>query len=369
MGAIETKKVSSNFFYTTKIWEILLDNNDPSLLETIMWVYSWSHYYKDNGELEFLFMTDSGRTIGIVLVVITKEGFNRLPARKLRLRPSFIDPSRKKDVIREILNYAKKEERCWDIVDFSDIDYDLEIIDSFKSEVESLGFYSLIKEGGSYPYIGIDRSWEEYWSQRKGSFRKHLRYAQRRMAKLGNTNIIINTYDGSQKTEIKKALEEMFALSLKSWKSGIGTALGSTEENKHLYTELIGMLSRKAKIQFSFLEHKDIAIAGSFGVLYKDVFYFIKTCYDEQYKDISPGSILWYLVFKNIFAYNGVLRIELFNGIFEHKSKWLTNIHKKAFILVFRKSLYSRILKFSETHVRGWMGLDNNRGNGHAKRS
>ncbi len=359
MSLVKIEEVNNrSFFYLMDIWESFPDIDDSNFLQTFEWIHGRNETCKNAEELLTLIVTEGDYPIAIATFVLTREVFNRLPARKVGLKINFIIPSRKRHAIKEILNYLKDIKRCLDVVFLSDIDLDLEIIDLFEKEARGSNFDLLIKEAEPYAYVDIDRSWEEYWSQRKNSFKRELRRAHRRMREIGEVTINVKTYKGFQSPGIEEALEKVFALSLRSWKREFGTAIGSIVENRNFYTRLIKIFSNKGKIELSFLEHKGVPIAGLIGIIHRDVFYPFKTCYDEKYADISPGNILLHSVLQRFFNYDGVSRVEFLKGIFAHKSKWLTGVHKKARIAIFRRSLHSKVLKFSETHVRDWLGLN-----------
>lgn len=359
MGLIKIKRIDDRDFASIgHIWDKVCAEDSANIFQMFDWARNWWKAYGYNKDLLMLIVTDGDSPIAIAPLVITKEPFNRLPARKVEFmhRMNFIIHSRKKEVIREVLNYLKAIQGSWDIIDFFDIKYESESIGLFKKEVQKLGFDFLVKDDHPYPYVDMGVPWEEYWASRSNKFKKNLRYSHRLMERMGNMNIAINIYDNAQFQEIEKALEKIFILSLKSWKGKAGTAVGSSKENRNFYRGLMEIFSKKGKIEVSFLEHKGIPICFSMGIIYRNVYYVFKASYDEEYAKISPGNILTHSVTKTLFN-NGVMRMEWLRGMFPQKRIWLTGINRKARVIIFRKSLHSRILKFSETHLRRWIGV------------
>lgn len=359
MGVIKIKRIDDREFASIgRIWDKVCAEDSANIFQMFEWACNWWKVHGYNKELLVLVVTEDDSPIAIAPLIITKEPFNRLPARKVEFlyRMNFIIRSRKEEVMREVLNYLKAIQGSWDIIDFSDMEYDSKILDLFKKEAQGLGFDFLIKEGHPYPYVDVDISWEEYWLQRKGKFRRKLRRAGRAIEDIGDISININMYDYTRLSELEVALQKMITLSLKSWKAKLSSALGSKEANKNFYKGLVDMFSRKGKVEVSFLEHKGVPIAGTIGVIYKNVFYGFNTYYDEKYAKLSPGNILMQALLKEIFS-DSIVRVELLRGLFPQKLNWITGMHKKAHVMVFKSSLHSRILKFSETHLRRWMDV------------
>jgi len=359
MGLIKIKRIDDREFASIgHIWDKVCRRDSANIFQMFEWACNWWKVYGHDKELLLLVVTEDGSPIAIAPLVITKEPFNRLSARKVEFmyRMNFIIHSRTKEVIREVLNYLKAIQGTWDIIDFTEMDYDLKILDLFKKEAQGLGFDFLVKDDHPYPYMDMGVSWEEYLASRSNKFKKNLRYSHRLMERMGNMNIAINIYDNAQFQEIKKALDEIFILSLKSWKAKLNTTLDSKKMNKDFYKGLVDMFSRKGKVEVSFLEHKGVPIAGTIGFIYKNVFYGFNTYYDEQYAKLSPGNILMQALLKEISS-DSIVRVEFLKGLFPQKLNWLTGMHKKAHVTVFKKSPHSRILKYSETHLRRWIGV------------
>ncbi|MBU4343503.1 MAG: GNAT family N-acetyltransferase [Candidatus Omnitrophica bacterium] len=369
MGVIKIKRIDDRDFASIgHIWDKVCAEDSANIFQMFDWACNWWKAYGYNKELLMLVVTDGDSPIAIAPLIVTRGPFNRIPARKVEFmyRTNFIIRYRKEDVIREVLNYLKGIQRSWDIIDFSGMDYDLEIIDLLEKEARRSGFSFLVKDGLPYPYVDMGIPWEEYWASRSNKLKKNLRYSYRLMERMGDMNIDFNTYNNSQSQEVKKvALEKMFALSLKGWKAKAGIAVGSSKESRDFCRGLMEIFSKKGKVMILFLEHKGIPVSFAMGVMYRNVYYFFKTGYDEEYAKMSPGNILMHSSLKTV-SNNGVIRVELLKGMFPQKRIWLTGINRKARVIIFRKSLHSRILKFSETHLRQWLGL-NNKGDKHVK--
>jgi CelD/BcsL family acetyltransferase involved in cellulose biosynthesis len=266
-------------------------------------------------------------------------------------KTNFIIPSKKEEVVKETMNYLKDIQNSWDIIDFSDMESDEALIGFFKKEAERLGFDVLIKEALPYPYVDINKSWDEYWSQRKSKFKKNLRRSYRLIEDLGDVDVSVNIYDHAHIDRLYEDYNRVVELSMRSWKAKCGTALGSSNQLKNFYRATVDTFSKNWKIEISFLEHKKIPIAGTLGIVYKNVWYVFLTFYDEKYAKFSPGGVLIHSVFKKMFS-KGISRAELLKGFFPIKVPWYTGVHNKVHIMVFKKTFRSAILKLSETYVR-----------------
>ena len=357
MAELKIKKMDDKGFYGMgHIWDELSGGDNPDIFSLYEWASNWWRICGYDKELLVLVAEDGNTPIAIAPLVITGDPFNRIPARKVELmyRTNFIIRSRKQDVIRGVLGYLKDIEGSWDVIDFSDMTHDIGLIALFEEEAKRIGFDFFIKEGDPYPYIDVNKPWEEYWSERKPSCRKNLNRLCRRMEKHGNIDMEFNSYDSPRVDEMRKDLEKVFALSLKSWKARHNSAVGSTEEKRVLYKSIMETFSKKGKAEISFLKYREEPISFYFGITYKGVHYAFKTGYDEEYAYLTPGNILTRFSLERLFN-DGITRVELLKGIFPQKLIWLTGMHKKAHIMLFKGSLHSKALRFSETHLRRWM--------------
>lgn len=355
MGAIKIKQIKKDSLFDIKdTWGRLCNLEGSDIFQSFEWALNWWNSYGYNKDLFTFVMTENNAPIGLAPLVITKEPFNHLPARKVELiyRMGLIAPFRKKETVKELFVSLKDMKKKWDMIDFSDMDCDDDIIDILERESGKAGLYFLLKEGDPYPYIDMDMSWEEYWNSRDGKFKRELRRCFRNMTKAGGKiNININFYDTSRPVELKKAFEKIVALSLKSWKAKSSSALCSKRENEKFLKGLIDIFSKKGKVEISFLEYNGEPISGTLGIIHKDIFYGFKTYYDERFARLSPGNLLFHSLLKKLFSY-GIKRAELLKGLFPQKLRWLTGMHKKAHVMIFRNLPYSRLLRFSETHLR-----------------
>jgi|GEM_PF-2577550 len=340
-----------------ELWNSVLAGTDNSIFQNFDWARNWWDVYGGNKELLLLLCTERQHPIAIAPFVITREPFNRLPARKVELMYRtnlIITPTKEAVAVRGIMEYLKDIQRSWDIVDFSDMRDDKILIDLFKQEANRLGFEVLVKEDLPYPYIDITKPWDEYWLERKGKFKKNIRRAQRLIKeRLQEVNYKFNIYNQADLDEkrLLSDFERLVELSMKSWKIRYGTALGSSPERKEFYKRLIEVFSRSGKVEISFLEHNAIPMAGLLAILYKDVWYFFLTFYDKSYAEFSPGTLLLCNVLERVYK-DGVSRIELLKGLFPIKLPWFTGISNRVHIVIFKNTLRSNILKLSEEVIR-----------------
>lgn len=359
MGKIKIRRIDNKEFASMgHIWEEVCEHDYASIFQTFEWACNWWKTYYRHKELLVLLVTDGDIPVAIAPLVITKEPFNRLPARKVEFmcRMNLIIRSGKEEVIGKLLDYLRCIQGSWDVIDFSDMEHDLEIIDLLEEEAKKSGFSFLIKDDHPYPYINMNTSWEEYWAKRSKSFKGNLRYSHKLMERMGDMGVNIKIYDSLHSQEMKKAIDKAFALSLKSWQAKAGIAAGSSKEAMDFYHGLMEIFSKKGKVEISFLEHKGIPVSFSMGIIYGDMYYPFKMGYDEEYAKMSPGNILTYSVLQKLFN-NGVMRMEWLRGMFPQKRIWLTGIDSRAHVVIFKRSLPSRILKFSETRVRQWIKM------------
>ncbi len=339
-----------------KDWDFLAADEKSNVFRLFDWSSNWWSVYGYNKELLIFLVRRNGKPIALAPFVVTREPFNRLPARKVEFiyRTNFMIMSDREKAIELIFGKLDELRAVWDVLDLTDLNDDKPLLESIKKESAKRGYECIVKKGHPYPYIDMACGWKSYWASRKTRFRKNLARSERLAAKKGDIRVNIGIYGHEQERELEQGLKKMTDLSLKSWKAEKGIALGCNRHSRDFFGCLADTFSKKGKIEISFLEHKGTPIAGTIGIIYENIFYGFNTFYNSDYAKISPGNILMFAIIKKMFE-DGFLRAELLKGLPPYKFLWLNGIHEKYDAVIFRKSPRSRILKFSETHVRKWL--------------
>ncbi len=147
--------------------------------------------------------------------------------------------------------------------------------------------------------IPIKSKWIEYEASLPRKFRKDLRRTERNLNKTGLWTVI--HVEGNEQADITK---KIYCIEKRSWKE---TWRNQRGENDWILVSVIEAAQQQSRMVSNFkwgswfLELEGKTIAYTLVIKYKEVAYFVKTSFDEQYKRFYPGIIVQNSAIRQIF--------------------------------------------------------------------
>lgn len=197
------------------------------------------------------------------------------------------------------------------------------------------------------PYILIDRGWEDFWKNKSKKFRKSMRHKLNRATKqdgLVVEKILVTDGDAP-------ALATMRTISGNSWKRKAGTDLSASEESLNFYKKVCDTWGPRGFIHVWLLRIHEQAVAFEFHIEYESTVYPLRADYDENYKEISPGSILEYEIIKSIFLEKKIIEYNSCGHTYDYLMNWTKQVRNYRGIEIFKKSLKMILLHAFEYQV------------------
>jgi hypothetical protein len=148
--------------------------------------------------------------------------------------------------------------------------------------------------------VPITSSWTEFEASQTRNFRKQFRRIKRNLDDAGSWKTI--RVEGTEQSEIT---DRIFNIEERSWKEKWRAQKGETDWLLPLVLSAAGQLA-KIEPNFTwgvwFLELKSKVISYQLSIEYKEIVYFVKTSYDEKYKQFYPGILVQHFAIKDQFA-------------------------------------------------------------------
>ena len=91
------------------------------------------------------------------------------------------------------------------------------------------------------------------------------------------------------------------------------------------------------------LESNGRTIAGQFGLSYGGRYFVPKAAFDEEYKFYGPGHLIIESILKDL-GERGFVEFDFIGPWMEWKGKWTKQSRPHAWLYIFRKSAYGRLL-------------------------
>ena len=226
-----------------------------------------------------------------------------------------------------------RERRGWDVIELGEV----------PEGAASEGLLRLAQSNGHLtgqwkmspgPYITlpgeattIDRALEHTSSK----FRKNIRRGIQKLKEEGELRLIRTTEaDPSE-------LEFFYRLEGSGWKGKEGTAIAGQAETRKFYDEVARSAAQFGYLSLYRLERGDHTVAMHYGLTSGGRYFLIKTAYDENILQVSPGQILVREILSDILAQGG-REFDLLMPEAEWKNKWATASRPHNYCYVFARS-------------------------------
>ena len=168
------------------------------------------------------------------------------------------------------------------------------------------------------PTIGLDGDWDHYLAGRSRHVRSELKRKQRQAAQAGLQVVTISKAD-----DVDRALDDILRIEQGSWKEAEGTSFGREIGAAGFYRTLARQCAAAGWLRLYLMYHHERPVAHLYGVVHKNEYYAIKTSYDESYRQLSPGAVLFAHVIRDACA-QGLTTIDLLGAAARWKNELAT---------------------------------------------
>lgn len=182
--------------------------------------------------------------------------------------------------------------------------------------------------------LRCDTSFDSYWLSRSNDLRNNL---ERRLRKLEMAGDGVKLVPRRCPEEMVHAVHEYSRIEAAGWKGQAGTAVDMNSAQGQFYREIMEEFSKKGEA-IVFELHLNGKVIASNLVLRRDrVAIGLKTTYDENYKSYSPGFLLKYFMFRQMFEDHGIDSYEFFGQLMQWQLKWVTDTRPMYHLNYYRR--------------------------------
>ncbi len=187
------------------------------------------------------------------------------------------------------------------------------------------GMYSFSYPNGYESMIPVHGSFIDYKKKLSKKLNRNLRRSNNLLKKPCNHSEII-IKDGRNAREDLMSFAEIEG---SGWKGQEGT--GIKDKFWRFFEELVHNLGNKGWLEWYFLENDNRKIAGYLTIPFGTSTFILKTGYDEEFRSLSPGSVLTEKMIELIFSTGKYDVINFFTDY-----KWLLrwNVKRKPYYFV-----------------------------------
>lgn len=204
---------------------------------------------------------------------------------------------------------------------------------SFRTLLASLRLANLV----CFPYfcfgnwfLPVHFEWKEYLQAREGRLRSTISRMRKRLAADGGHLEIFTTED------IDRGLQAYEAVYAASWKQ--------SEPHKEFTPGLIRLCSANGWLRLGVAWINDKPIAAQIWIVANGKAAIYKVAYDENYKALSPGTLLTAMLVEHTIDIDKVREIDYLIGDDPYKQKWMTQRRERWGIIAYNPRTLGGVL-------------------------
>ena len=342
------------FLNLKSIWNKTLTRSScEHVCLTFEWFKAWWKAFGKGKKLLIILVSVEEEIIGIAPLMIYRCNFRGIPIRELgfiqndnSLCSDFLLSGSRGEALDMILEYLWSVKDSWDVIRLHNIPSDSLTSSMLQENFKKNRIKFALREGLNSPYLSIQSDWKTYFESRSKKFHKVLRNKINRLSRLGDFKF--NEFKGA--AGLPEILRTIFQISRKSWKGRSGKDICASPENKEFFELLSDSFSQEGGLNIWVLEVGARAIAYEYHLVYKTKCYGLRSDFDEEFREYSPGSVLDSNIVKSMFG-SGISEYDLGGTKDTYKMNWTNKVHQHVRFYVFKEDLLGFLLYSLEFRI------------------
>jgi CelD/BcsL family acetyltransferase involved in cellulose biosynthesis len=303
------------------------------------YIRSWIDNFVPRAKLKILTgRGDTGRLVAVLPLVVERGFMYGLPVRRL-ISPTNVHSFRF-DLIAEDVSSAADAfieslaaDESWDVIRITDIPEGGNAWKMYDAAVHA-GFPAGSWESQRSPYIPLPPA------ALSSKFKSNLRRRRKRLEEQGAITVERVTAGA----RLQSGIEESFVMEQSGWKGRKGTAAAQNQSIRGFYSQLARSAANHDYLSLYFLKLNGKAIASQYGLTRGGVYSLLMTCYDESFKEHSPGHLLLEEVLKDCSAHD-VRELDFLGCDLDWKLDWSRLVRFHHWLFIFRNNRLGRALQ------------------------
>jgi CelD/BcsL family acetyltransferase involved in cellulose biosynthesis len=198
-------------------------------------------------------------------------------------------------------------------------------------ELRAAGYRVAVERHQLCPYLTLPPSWEELLATLSRNERSQVRRKRKRLEREGSLVFKTTTDSG----DLDQDLEQFFRVEASGWKGAAGTAILHDPAALRLYSDFARRAADRGWLRLHLLELDGGVIAADYSCVIGDTVFLIKTCFDERYARLSPGTVLRSDALRSAID-EGRSRYEFLGGPDRYKLQWGGDLRERLLLRAYR---------------------------------
>jgi CelD/BcsL family acetyltransferase involved in cellulose biosynthesis len=147
-------------------------------------------------------------------------------------------------------------------------------------------------------------------------------------------------------------MRRVYSIAERSWKAQEGDPM--QERYRRFYTEIASRFAPRGMLDLSFLTVGGRDAAFILGLKQGGVFHDVTISFADEFRDISPGTLLMQAVARRL-PEEGI-RLVVSHGDHEYKRYWASGWQPQVRAVLFTGGLRGRLGRLARFQLPAWMG-------------
>jgi len=339
-----------------KEWNQLLEGSPANtIFLTWEWTYTWWQVYGHAHQLFLLKIQDEqGTCVGLAPFKIARRYTLGLPYRQIEFIgyckstfPDYLDlifaSGYQENGILAVWAYLMNHKHLWDTLYFCDIPTESKTHPRLNQLAQEGGYAPYLEAGTVCPYLPIETSWEEYLKSLSPNARYNLQRKEKRITKSHQ----LDFEEISGRSDIQKALEEMFILHKDAWNSkGEQGSFEGHPLNKIFHRRLVDQLSELGRVVIYNIKIDGKTAALLYAYSYNNQIAYYQMGRATQWSEYGIGQVLMKFILQSLFKKGGITAFDFLRGTESYKYHWTKSERINLHLCIWNQTLWGKIVCF-----------------------
>ncbi len=334
-----------------------LASNDPSIYPFICfeWFDLWFRAFGKTNLIHIYLLKNAKRICAIIPFIKYYGAVNGIPGSIIQFAVN--DHSNKIDIISDKQDVSRYVERV--MAELVRENFLMIYFEDFYAESESVQVILSFLENNGYKFIhdkkfiresviiDLKKRWDDLKAGLSKRFNNNINNKMNRLKRAGELQVVKYTaYE-----ELPNAFNCIEKISSKSWQGKNSTGLFSKEDTKIFYKGLAEYASNAGWLSIWVLYLDSKPIAYEYHLTAGSVEYALKAEYDQEYSELSPGSVLDAYVVKEV-SKGFAEKYDLLGYKDLYKTRWSNKTEKYMRLYIYKRNLIGTLSHFIEFPLR-----------------
>jgi CelD/BcsL family acetyltransferase involved in cellulose biosynthesis len=320
-------------------WEELVARSESgSFFLTYEALTTWLDCFWKDRAISFLFVRSGESLVGLALLLLDGEnghwcsGAMVFPTNARPGRANLLHANDPEPILEAVISHLHSTRRRVRLA-LREVEGHTALVAAFPKVAarHRLSFMKL--QASSSPFVLIDTDWESYLGARPKRVRNELKRKRRRIERAGQVDWVIRT----GREPLEETIELLSRIESRSWQGRDRDVFAADHPEARAIRELARACAARGWLRVHMLFFDSAPVAYIYGILHRGEYHAIRTAYDIEYRDLSPGQVIFGFALEEAFS-KGLKAFDFLGVETRWKNEFATDSREHVNICAFPRS-------------------------------